>query len=210
MDKFKLTNYIFFGILSIVVFVVLAQFSQIYSDDLKNLMLKASMFAPIAYIGITILSIVVAPLGSGFLVPLAANSFGPFITAIYSITGWFIGSIIAFYLAREYGHGKLQQLNICKKIKDLEVHSSKLHLYFVIILLRTAMPVDIMSYALGLFSSISYKTFIWTTIVGISPFAFLFSYASVLPIWTQVVVSLFSVSVFLYAVYFIKTYKPKL
>lgn len=202
-------NYVLVGLLSIVVFVGVAQVAQLYQDDLQRLMSISGVFAPFTYIGITISSIVFAPLGSGFLVPVAANAFGPFLAAVYSVFGWFAGSVIAFYLAREYGHGRIKQLKVCKRIREIEKDTSDIHLFVLLILLRTALPVDVFSYVLGLFSIISYQVFIWTTLIGITPFAFLFSYSSVLSVGYQVAVSVFSTVVFLYAVFFLNVYHKK-
>ena len=210
--KIKKSDYIKYigaGIAATVLFVFMAQISQVYNADLQALVTSAGVFAPLMYMLINALAIVVAPISSGFLVPVAANAFGPFEAALYSIIGWFIGSVIAFYLARRYGHGKLQGMQVCKKIQTIEQDMSERQTYILILLLRMALPVDVLSYVLGLFTSISYKTFIWTTLIGIAPFAFLFAYSSVLSVWAQVAVSALGTVSLLLVLYFLITYKSK-
>jgi len=201
-------KYLLGGIVATLIFVLMAQLSQAYNTDLQNFVLSAGIFAPAVYVVITIASIVFAPLGSGFLVPVAANAFGPLLAALYSLAGWFVGSLIAFYLARKYGHGKIKHVKICKKVHLLEKSLGKHHKYVVLILLRIALPVDVLSYTLGLFTSISYRVFIITTFIGIIPFALLFAYASVMPAIFQVVISVVSTVAFLSALYFLITYMP--
>ncbi len=202
-------KYVLLGVGSIFIFVFIAQVSQANKELLQGWVLHTGIYAPIVYIFINALSIVIAPLGTGFLIPVAANTFGPVYAALYSILGWFIGSILAFHLSRRYGYGQVSSLKVSQRVKEIEKSVSNKKLYILVTLLRMALPVDVFSYALGLFSNISYKMFIITTLIGITPFAFLFTYASVLPIWTQIMVSIFSLGVFAYALYFISTYKSK-
>ena len=197
---------IILSLLALVVFVAMAQFSQLYQNDLQHMVEKAGVYAPLLYITISFLSIVVAPLGSGFLVPVAANAFGPFLAGVYSILGWFFGSVVAFYLARTYGHGAFEKWHMVQKIHTMEKHMHGSKLFFVLIGLRIGLPVDIMSYALGLFTHISYPLFISTTLLGITPFAFVFTYASVLPAWVQVVVSFASIASLFLAGYVLMRY----
>lgn len=205
--KDKYTKYIVMGVGATIFFIIAAQLSQTYSTDLQNIVLNAGIFAPLFYIFINIVSIAIAPLSSGFAVPLAANAFGPILTAIYSIIGWLVGSIIAFYLARRYGYGEIKESKICKKIESIERDMSQKKRYLLIILLRMSLPADVLSYALGLFSTISYSTFIGTTLIGITPFAFLFSYASVSSLWYQVGISVLCGASFLTAMHFLISYK---
>lgn len=207
MVKSKYIKYIVVGIAATIFFVVTAYVSQVYNVELQNMVSNAGIFAPLVYILLNILSIVIAPLSSGFLVPVAANGFGPLQTAAYSILSWLAGSIIAFYIARRYGYGEVKELKICKRIRRMEEDMSEWQMYSFIILLRMALPADVLSYALGLFSTISYRVFIWTTLIGITPFALLFSYASVSSVVYQVGVMMLCGASFLAAMYFLISYK---
>lgn len=46
-------------------------------------------------------------------------------------------------------------------------------------------PVDVLSYALGAFSTIRIKAFILTTLVGITPLTFIFAHTSLAPLRVQ-------------------------
>ena len=53
-------------------------------------------------------------------------------------------------------------------------------------MLRAIIPVDILSYALGLFSKVDFKTYALATMIGIIPFTVILSYLGTVPLWYQV------------------------
>ncbi len=201
----KYLIYTISGLLGVFVFVAIAQVSQLYSPTLTYITQQAGIFAVVTYIAITFLAIVVAPLGTGFLLPIAANSFGPFLAAVYSIVGWMLGSLVAFALARRYGQRFVKDTVLIQKVHQFEKKMSDVTFFNFLVVLRMALPVDLMSYVLGVGSSVGYKVFTATTLIGITPFAFLFSYASVSSVNIQVVVSTIGTLAFLLGMYFIKT-----
>ena len=73
-----------------------------------------------------------------------------------------------------------------EKVHLIEKLIPQRNIFLSVIFLRMAIPVDVLSYALGLFSSISFKLYFVATLVGVSPFAFIFSYSVLLPPWLQI------------------------
>ncbi len=197
----KYYKYILVSVLGVVSFIFISNISQYYVGHLKDIALYYPVLAPLSYIFLSFLSIVIAPLGFSFLLPVAGNAFGPFWAGVYSILGWFLGSLVAFWLARRYGYGYVKSTKLAQKIQHIEEHSSIATKYLILIALRLSLPVDVLSYVLGLFTKISYKTYIVTTLIGISPFAFLFTYASVMSWEYQLKVSILSSLTFVLAVY---------
>ena len=128
------------------------------------------------YVILEILSIVVVPVATLFLTPIATAFFGPFLTAIYSATGWMIGSLIAFVIARKFGRPVVKKFFNLAKIEKYRSKISPNMEFGTLILLRMLFPVDVLSYALGLFSLVSLKRYAITTLIGILPFSFLFAY----------------------------------
>jgi len=57
-------------------------------------------------------------------------------------------------------------------------------------------PVDILSYAVGLFTDIHAITYFWATLVGIVPFAFIFSYAGMFPWYLQISAFIIGIRIF--------------
>ncbi len=130
----------------------------------------------IVYISLEIVSIVVVPVTTIVLVPLAVDFFGPFLAAIYSIIGWLMGGALAFLIARHFGRPIVKKLFNIKEIEKYRKYISEDIGFWTVVLLRLLLPVDILSYALGLFSVISFRRYMLATLIGITPFAFIFAY----------------------------------
>ncbi len=190
-------------VLSVIGFVFISQASQAYGETLQSLTEQAGLLGILSYIGVMIISIVVAPIGTGFLLPIAANSWGPFLAATYSVVGWTAGSMIAFFLARRYGLKLVKHFETVKKMRKVAEAIPEHHTFWGIVFLRMALPVDLLSYAIGIFTSLGYWLFFWSTIIGITPFAFILSYAATSSITFQIVVFSLSFSVFFAGVYYI-------
>lgn len=199
----RISKYIVGSIFAAFVFVVLAQWSQQHADFIQSLATQAGWLGVLSYIGIMMTSIVFAPLGTGFLLPVAANSYGPFLAAMYSITGWTLGSIIAFWIAKTFRRKVFKHQGFIERMQEYERSIPKYQFYSLVVLLRIALPVDLVSYSLGFASTMSYRAFFLTTLIGVTPMTFVFTYASTSSILIQILVSLFATSVFTVGSYFV-------
>ena len=142
----------------------------------------------LTYITLNVIAIILTPVTVfPFLVPIASNIFGWIPTAFITIIAWTIGSAVAFWLARKYGVDIVKRLIPLKQIAKYENKIPEENIFWTVVFLRTTIPVDILSYALGLFSTIKFKPYILATIIGVSPFAFFFAYAGMLPFAYQVI-----------------------
>ncbi len=204
--KITYLYYIAGAIVATVVFVVLSQVSQEYSGILQSYTQQAGSLGVFSYITAMAASIVVAPLGTGFLLPVAANSWGPLWAAVYSITGWTIGSMIAFWLSKKYGLKLVKNVKTIQKLRELERAMPRRHIFLVVVLLRIALPVDLLSYALGIFSTMGYWTFFWSTVIGITPFAVLTMYAATSTVTMQIAVSVLGAMSMFVGVYYIYSF----
>lgn len=204
--QYKYTKYIkhlIGALLTILLFVALSEWSQQHTELLKELTNRAGVVGVLSYIAIMAISIIFAPLGTGFLLPVAANSYGPVLAAVYSIIGWTIGSMMAFWTARHFGYSKVKKSNFILRMKSYESSVSEYHFYVLIVLLRMALPVDVVSYALGFVSRISYRAFFVTTVLGIAPLAFVFTFATTSSMQIQLAVSVLATLLFLTASYLV-------
>ena len=154
-------------------------------DFLKSII--GNDFGILFYILIAIFAVVVAPISMMPLIPLASNIFGWLSAAVFSIVGWTIGSFIVFFISRKYGVPLIKKFVSLEKIEKFESKIPKENLFLDLILLRMIIPVDILSYALGLLTKVDFKTFALTTIIGIIPFAFVFSYLGTIPFKYQII-----------------------
>lgn len=130
----------------------------------------------VVYILLEVISIVVVPVTTIILIPLAVDFFGPFLAAVYSIVGWAIGGALAFWIARRFGRPVIEKLFDIKEINKYRKFISEDIGFWTVVMLRLLLPVDILSYALGLFSMISFRRYMLATLIGITPFAFIFAY----------------------------------
>lgn len=149
--------------------------SQNSIDQTKNLISSFGPVAPIVYICIMALAIIISPIPSLPLDAMAGAMWGPLLGTLYSLIGAEIGAIIAFLIARYIGKDAIERIlhkdiTFCKQC-------SENHLTWFILGMRL-LPIfqfDIVSYGAGL-TNISLKRFAIATFIGMIPATFLFSY----------------------------------
>ncbi len=130
----------------------------------------------VTYVLLLIVAVVLMPLTVMPLIPLAASILGPFMTAILSILGWTLGAMIAFLISRHLGRPVLKKFISLQKLDDLlEIFPDRTRFLFVVIL-RLTLPVDIVSYALGLTKSLGFIEYSLATFLGVIWFSFAFAY----------------------------------
>jgi len=190
-------------LLGVVAFVTLSQWSLQYSSFLTELATQAGWVGVASYILVMAASIIFAPLGTGFLLPVAANTYGPLLTVVYSILGWTICSMISFWIARRLGSRIVKYQTFIDRMHYYEKAMPRYRFYVIVILFRMALPVDVISYVLGFASTISYFMFFVTTVIGITPLTLLFAYSATSTVIMQTTVSIIASVVFFVAMYFV-------
>jgi uncharacterized membrane protein YdjX (TVP38/TMEM64 family) len=170
----------------IIFFIFFSYLVQTNINFLKTL-INENILGLVIYFLIIILAIVIAPISSIPLIPLVSNIWGWLITALVSIIGWTIGSMIAFLLARKYGVKIVNKIISLKSIQRIEKKMPEDHLFLSVILLRMIIPVDILSYALGLFSKIKFWSYSIATFIGVIPVTFLLSYSGTISFIYQII-----------------------
>lgn len=140
-----------------------------------NALREESAKGLVAYFLITVMAVVAAPLATLPLTPLAASIWGWWPVLLVSVAAWQTGAIIDFWLARKFGRWLIGKFANLKKVDELTARFPQKEQFITVFLLRMIIPVDILSYALGL-TNISWRVYFWATFLGIIPFAFIFSY----------------------------------
>jgi uncharacterized membrane protein YdjX (TVP38/TMEM64 family) len=107
---------------------------------------------------------------------LAGALWPPPIAATLGILGWSMGAAVVFYVVRTVKKPLLRRFISLNKIEEYERRISNVEKFWNIVLLRMFVPVDVLSYALALFTKISFMRYMTATIIGITPFAIIFSY----------------------------------
>lgn len=174
------------GLMGVLIFFIgMAFFATRYGDFFKEIPYFKGYQGVFLFFLVTLIAVVAAPLSTLPLMPLAVTLWGSFMAAVLSIAGWTVGAAIAFGLARRYGKPLIQKIMPFEKIRHIEKRIPERRIFFSIVLLRMALPVDVLSYALGLFSIVPFSVYILATLIGVTPFAFFFAYAATFPIALQ-------------------------
>jgi len=184
-------------IIIIALFIVVSYFTKSYSSVIKEIVILDGILGMLLYVFITVIAVVFAPVSTLPFLALASTLWGGFVSAVLSIIGWSIGSAIAFKLARRYGRPLISKLINIKKIEHFENIAPPKNMFWSIVFLRLAFPVDILSYALGLFTKIPFGVFMYATVLGLAPFAFIFAYAVNFPISYQAIAGILALIMFL-------------
>ena len=79
----------------------------------------------------------------------------------------------------------LQKFISIHKLEKIHKHIPQERMFWSVVLLRVMIPVDLLSYALGIFGVLGWRKYTLATVVGISPFAFIFAYMGTLPVLYQ-------------------------
>ncbi len=171
----------------VVLFILSSCLAHIYSAELESLDLLDSQIGKFVYILIMAGAVIVAPAETLPLLPIAVSIWGANLAAILTIFGWVVGSMAAFSIARKFGRKIVHHFVEKYDIDELKEVLPKKNLFWVVAFARIFLPVDIVSYAVALFTKMHWFVYLTATLLGTSIFAFLFAYGAKLSIFLQVV-----------------------
>lgn len=174
-DKIKAYS----GVIVIVALFFLISYLVNKNIDYLTTLLVGNRWAIIIYFVIIIAEIVLAPISLIPLIPLASALFGPTTTFIVTLAGWTLGSLLAFLLARHLGEKYLAKI-----VKDAEAYQRYIpekNLFLGVIMTRIFIPIDLMSYAIALFTKIDAKRFTLATLIGFAPGTAILAYYGGVP-----------------------------
>jgi uncharacterized membrane protein YdjX (TVP38/TMEM64 family) len=191
------------GVIALVFLFVLASvFTDTYQAQMRAVVSDDSALGMGVYVLLTIFAVVIAPVSTLPLLPLASGMWGWMLAGVLSIIGWTIGGQIAFLLARRYGKPFLRRIVSLEKLEKYEKRIPEENMFWTVLFLRMAVPVDVLSYALGLFSRMKSVSYFFATLIGVAPFAFVFAYAGTLPFLYQM--EAFGLALFIMFLTFLK------
>ena len=110
------------------------------------------------------------------LLPLAVLAWGPGWSALILLTGWVLGAGLSFVLGRHAQGAILRRFPSVQRHAEIDRLIHPRHRLLSLIMLRMTFPVDVLSYALGMFSRrTTLLENLASTAVGGAPFAILFA-----------------------------------
>lgn len=200
MKKFIYENLksILIAAIVITLFIFFSWFSHQFADDLSNSPVSKSALGPLGYFLLSIVSVVVAGLSASPLIPLANALWGSVYTVLLTSLGWTTGSMIAFWLARTYGERLVCRIvNKCD-FDDYRENIRTRGLFWQLLVARIFLPVDIISYAVGLFTRMPWLPFLVSTLIGSTLFTVVALFVSDLPVIYQLMLGILFITVFFY------------
>lgn len=168
-----------FFIVLLAVFIFLQLFWDIAAyvdpEKIQHLLADAGILAPVVYIVIMSLAVVVSPIPSIPLDIAAGIFFGPYLGTLYSVIGAVSGSVMSFMIARLLGRQLIERF-LGGHIIFCGTCSDKLLTKVVFISrLLPFVSFDIISYGAGLTKMTLYK-FCLATFLGMIPLTFIYNY----------------------------------
>ncbi|MDH5540793.1 MAG: VTT domain-containing protein [Rhizobacter sp.] len=144
------------------------------------------------------------------LVPFAALAWGPGWAAVLLLAGWIAGATLSFTLGRRVREPILRRFPSVRRHADIDRLIDPRRRLLSLVLLRMTFPVDVLSYALGLFSQrTSALENALSTTLGAAPFALFFALVPVMPSGMQGAVLIVSTLLFvLYAAWMLRRARP--
>jgi uncharacterized membrane protein YdjX (TVP38/TMEM64 family) len=170
----------------LTLFLLAGYFSQTYLSTLVAILEGRTATGMLVYVVGATITTVIAPLSFFPVLPVAVSLWGSFVAAVLSIIAWSLGAAIAFLLARRYGRPLVVHFVGERKMKIFVELIPEKQLFIAVVLLRIVLPVDLFSYALGLLGVMRFWPYMVATVIGIAPFAFIFSYLASLSVAYQV------------------------
>lgn len=177
----------------LALFLLMTWVASVYTEDIEELIESEGIGGIIIYTFVAIVATVIAPLSFLPLLPFAVALWGPFTAAVLSVVGWWVGAMIAFWIARKYGYPVVRRLLEIERIERIEKIIPPQNLFWSVVFFRVVLPVDLLSYALGLFTNMKTVPYALATLMGIIPFALLFSYLASIPVGLQATIFLVGV-----------------
>jgi uncharacterized membrane protein YdjX (TVP38/TMEM64 family) len=176
--------------ITIVLFVIISYLSQRYAKGLTDLISIHSTTSAIIYVLIMVAAVIVAPFETLPLLPVAATVWGPNIAAILTSVGWTVGSLVAFFLARKFGKRFVHRITDKYHLKEWGEVIPKRNIFWLVAFARFFLPIDVISYAVGLFTKMRWSSYLFATLTGVIPFAFIFAHGSQLKLGIQISIAL--------------------
>lgn len=146
-------------------------YKQGYLTDMPKLRLlvgKAGVWAPLLFMLLQLIQIILPVLPGGVTTLAGVVIFGPFWGFVWNYLSICVGSILAFHIAKIYGRPVLRLLFSPKTIVAYEKKTSsdtQFAKYFAIAIFFPFAPDDFLCYLAGT-TSMTYKQFIWIILLG--------------------------------------------
>ncbi len=146
-----------------------------HADAIRAFIDRRPVTGVLVYLLLNVLDALVAPGATLPLIPIVVRVWGRAAAALITTAGWTAGSLAAFLIARRWGYPVVRRITSIERVKRLRRHIPQ-DLFWSVVALRLVMPMDVISYVLGLFSSMTWPRYIAATALGLTPSAFVLAF----------------------------------
>ena len=171
-----------------------------FEPEVRAAVAHYGMLGMLIFVGTSVVAVLLPLLTNLPLVPLAVLAWGPWWTAALLLGGWALGSVASFALGRYSRDGVMRRFPSVRRHAGIDRLIDPQRRLLSLVMLRLTFPVDVLSYALGLFSPrTTLAETALSTLLGAAPFAVLFALFPTLPASAQAM--LFVLSTLAFAAY---------
>jgi len=188
------------GLCVVMLFAAGVWLARHYAVPIREVLTANARLGIVAFVATSALAVLLPMLTNLPLVPFAVLTWGPWWTALLLWLGWIAGAALSFALGRHARAWILRHFPSVTRHAQIDRLIHPRHRLWSLVMLRMTFPVDVLSYALGLFSrSTTLIENALSTALGAAPFALLFALLPTLSTPVQLVV--FGGSALAFAVY---------
>lgn len=164
------------GLAVIVLFVAAIGLARHFAAPMHEALSDHALLGTLVFFVSSVVAVLLPMLTNLPLIPIAVLEWGPWWTASLLLAGWVVGAALSFWLGRDARTLILRHFPSVQRHAGIDRLIHPQHRMGSLILLRMTFPVDVLSYALGLFSrSTTLLENATSTALGAAPFALMFS-----------------------------------
>lgn len=169
------------GIIVVIsLFIIISFITQYYAEYFQS-SLSNNIPSMVIYVLLLILEIILAPISVFPFIPIASAIWGSQNTFFLTLFGWTIGSIIAFLIARKIGVPLVERIVSSKDLDRVQAFIPEKNLFIGVIIIRVILPFDLISYAIGLFTHMTLRSYALATLIGFIPGTLFLAYFGDIP-----------------------------
>ncbi|HEY2979053.1 MAG TPA: VTT domain-containing protein [Burkholderiaceae bacterium] len=173
----------------LVLFGVGMVLAREFAAPIHNVLAAHERLGIVVFVATSVVAVLLPMLTNLPLLPLAVLAWGPWWTALLLLLGWVGGASLSFWLGRHASDAVQRRFASVRRHADIDRLIHRRHRIASLVMLRMTFPVDVLSYALGLFSrSTTPAENMVSTAIGGAPFALLFAWFPALSMAGQAVV----------------------
>jgi uncharacterized membrane protein YdjX (TVP38/TMEM64 family) len=152
----------------IILYLAVSYFVRANSTAILAFINQSYFMGALGFLILMIIDVVFLPIAIPFI-PASLNIYGIVPTILITTLGWTFGAVIAFFIARRYGMNVVRRFISQQGIEEIQDLMPSKNLFWTIIAFRILLPMDLGSYALGIFTRVKTKEYTLATLLGVIP-----------------------------------------